>query len=117
MHQGRTTIVVELNGVRKSNALSFEFPKPNIHKITPETVTDLSQTLVITGEHFRDGNTTILLRSIADNTITELSPLSIKNSSEMRVVLPTTTVKGSYQAVVRVYGAYTSGPHDIKVDV
>jgi hypothetical protein len=117
LHQGKTTVVIELNGTRKSNALSLEFPKPKIHKVTPETVTDLSQALVITGEYFRDGNTKILLRSIADNTVTELSPLSVKNNSEIRVVLPNTTAKGLYQAFVRVYGAYDSGPHDIKVDI
>lgn len=116
IHQRRTAVIVELNGTRKSNTLSLEFPKPKIYKVTPETVTDLSLELVVTGDYFRDGNTKILLRSIADNTVTELAPLSFKNSSELRVALPDTTANGPYQLFVRVYDAYDGGPHDIKVD-
>jgi hypothetical protein len=114
MQAGRTIIEVKLNGARKSNSLSLEFPKPRIYKVTPETITDLSREIVIEGDNFRSGNTKVLLHSLSDDTDTELAPLSVKNSNEVRIVLPALTAAGAYQVTVRVY-SYDSQPHEIMV--
>jgi len=117
MQDRPTTIEVKLNHARKSNALSFVFPKPRVYKITPDTITDLSREIVIEGDNFRDGNTKVYLHPLPAGADFEPASLSFNSINEVRIVLPNTTANRSYEVTVRVYDKYDSQPHTIKVEV
>jgi hypothetical protein len=124
MKSGRTVLRICKDGNRFSNELLLTMAKPEIHLADPDVVTTLPMEIVLRGDHFREGNTSVSLRSTSDPLILSVT---VKSSTKMVCMLPKTRpgthlgtpdvdlTDGKYHLVVEVYNNYSSEPYEITI--
>ncbi len=122
LRSGGAGLRVKQNG-RVSNPLGLDIPSPRIYRVTPDPVTIPPGELIIAGDHFRDGNTSLHLYSATTDDPPapasgpyDFSPLPGHGETEMRAALPENLDAGAYLLEARVYGLYVSERCTVKVN-
>jgi uncharacterized protein DUF4255/IPT/TIG domain-containing protein len=129
MESGGTVLTISQGGTRVSNELLLTMAKPEVYRVDPDIVTLLPREIVLRGNHFREGNTSVYLSPINAPADSVILSARVKNRSEILCTLPKTRPgtppgapdkdlsNGKYQLVVEVYNKYYSEPFQITVKV